>query len=265
MKWAIAPILGTLTARRRLLWVGTLLLLSIPVFVSLFAQGDTWTAVAPMPAIATQPGGAFINGKLYAFSGGNPNPNSFAPRYGYAYDGSAWSALNPQGTTWTSFNGTASGQAAAIGTNLYLAAPTYDCNSPSPYVFAYDTVGNSFSNAATLPLTRCSIAVAAMGNNLYFVGGWYRVGGEQSLRRVDVYDTVAHTWSSALNLPENIEGAAAAAINGRLYVVGGYNRTIPAMPFSKQLWVYAPPPLNTWTQLPDMPTARYTAMAVPLN
>ncbi|MBI4886845.1 MAG: Ig-like domain repeat protein, partial [Acidobacteria bacterium] len=266
---ALGRALGQAVGRRRaratrLALAGLIgaLLLTAPILVSLLAVGDTWTTLAPMPAVAdgTTPGGNFANGKLYVFSGGNPNAGTVP--YGKAYD--------PATNTWSSatvppFRGGMSADTVTIGSKLYYTGITYDCATPSPYVHIYDAVAGTWTNPTTIPSPRCSIAAAGLNGKLYLIGGWLNYVGAYT--RVDVYDPALNTWSTAAPFPHVIEGATASTVNGKIYVTGGWIRTSspPYGSYSQELWRYDPPPANTWTQLANMPTPRQSARSAVLN
>ena len=89
--------------------------------------------------------------------------------------------------------------------------------------FEYYQPGTSgWNTLAPMPTTRKLLATAALGTQLYALGGSRYVGSNQQFTRVvEVYDTVGHAWSQVTSLPSGRFGHAAVAVGGKIYVLGG--------------------------------------------
>lgn len=80
---------------------------------------------------------------------------------------------------------------------------------------------------APLPAARAGSAVAALGNQIYVIGGGnqrvtlYRYESVETHADVWRYNPNDDSWSAVAPLPLPLVGAAAAALHGKLYVFGG--------------------------------------------
>lgn len=69
-----------------------------------------------------------------------------------------------------------------------------------------------------MPRERANMALAAVGLNLYQIGGEVEVG---VVNLVEVFETDSHTWRSAAPKPTAVADATAAVLFGEIYVAGG--------------------------------------------
>jgi len=232
--------------------IGRVAILMVLVAWPLLAGAQTWSTLAPMPAVqnSSNPTGGFLNGTLYGFYGGNPNSSSAA--FGVAY--------NATTNMWTWIGGPPfAGSASAtdtplIGTKLYFTGITYDCWMENLALWTFD--GTTWSQPTSLPVSLCDRAAANLNGKLYLVGGVYPWTGST---RVDVYNPGTNAWTTAAAFPHVIEDATATAIAGKLYVAGGFSRAAYdghnfATGISSELWRYDPA-TNSWAQLAMMPAA----------
>jgi DNA-binding CsgD family transcriptional regulator/N-acetylneuraminic acid mutarotase len=85
--------------------------------------------------------------------------------------------------------------------------------------FAETRLGDtSWSLARQMPQGRAAMAVAAVGLNLYQIGGEVEAG---VANLVSVYETATGRWFNAAPKPTAVAGASAAVLFGEIYVPGG--------------------------------------------
>jgi N-acetylneuraminic acid mutarotase len=114
---------------------------------------------------------------------------------------------------------------------------------------------NTWSTKAPLIAARRFMAAAAIGNNIYAVGG--ADARNYSTTTLQVYDITKNTWSTRKPLPSARAWTnGASVINGKLYVSGGY--------YNKSLFVYNPT-TNSWSQKADMPRAGFYGAQAAIN
>jgi Malectin domain/Kelch motif/Abnormal spindle-like microcephaly-assoc'd, ASPM-SPD-2-Hydin len=116
----------------------------------------------------------------------------------------------------------------------------------------YDPQIDSWTNVAPLPESLDHIQAVATGGRIYYIGGLNQWPAPQSAE-VYIYDPATDSFSQGAPMPSGrARGAGAVAVhNGRIYYAGGLHDGI-AVPW---LDVYDPV-ANSWTPLPNMPTAR---------
>lgn len=66
---------------------------------------------------------------------------------------------------------------------------------------------------------RQAVAVAALGGQIYVIGGIRRV--VSTADTVEVFDPSEGRWRFASPLPQGLHHTAAAVVDGKLYVIGG--------------------------------------------
>jgi uncharacterized repeat protein (TIGR01451 family) len=94
--------------------------------------------------------------------------------------------------------------------------------------------------------SRYRLAAAAVGCELYAIGGWDWTGASQLN---EMYDPVANYWMPKAPKPTGAANVGAAVLNGRIYVVGGLaNNLIPLSPVE----VYDPA-TDSWSSVAPLP------------
>ena len=98
-------------------------------------------------------------------------------------------------------------------------------------VYIYDTVNNSFSQGAQMPIGRGRGAggVTVYNGKIYYVGG---LSGDNSSARavswLDVYDPEKNSWASLPNMPRARDHFQAVVVSDILYAIGGRDKNIDA-------------------------------------
>jgi non-specific serine/threonine protein kinase len=106
------------------------------------------------------------------------------------------------------------------------------------------------------PLSRTEVAGAALGDDIYVIGGFVPPGATTSA----VERLHNGHWSRVRSLPVGLNHAGAVGYRGHVYVVGGYAGRNGLTEPVRSLYRYDPD-RNRWKQLADMPAAR-AALAV---
>jgi N-acetylneuraminic acid mutarotase len=106
-----------------------------------------------------------------------------------------------------------------------------------------------------LPTTRASLAVGALNDVLYAVGGTIS-GCCNWTARMDAYDPASDSWISKAAMPTARDQLGVGVVNGFLFAVGGWNGSVDQV--VNQAY---DPVSNTWSTKAPMPTPR-RALAV---
>ena len=178
-------------------------------------NNDTWRALAVMPDDRHHVNAAVVGGKLYVVGSLAGLDFSAQPDV-YIYDPAinGWSFGTPMPA------GTERGGAAVgvIGSKIYVAGG-YRSGSVGDHS-AYDTVNDSWETLAAIPDVRDHLVGAAIGGELFVIGG--RTNGIANVSdRVDVYDPDSDSWTPRSAMPTARAGCMAAALDGRIFVFGG--------------------------------------------
>src|SRR3990172_2173872 len=105
--------------------------------------------------------------------------------------------------------------------------------------------------ASPLPTPRTEVAGAAIGNEIYVIGGF---GLGSVTDTVEKYDPSRDAWTTVKPLPAPLHHAAAVGYAGKLFVIGGYTGLATWNP-EKTVYIYDPPS-DSWSRGADMPTPR---------
>ena len=224
----------------------------------------TWTQLSNMPTQIYDNGGAALDGLLYSVdgkvpgSGGKPVWVNDVFSYDPATD--TWAKLpgkpgslvqNPVVIGYNHllyvFGGTKSGFTGAV-TDAYVYDPAtqvWTALAPSP-----DARGEAAGGVLPCPTGNPDPAC------FYIAGGL--TGNGTSIATMDIYDPTTNTWTHGPSMDVPRDDPGAAVINGQLYVMGGrYEKSQKSVVIALEntMEMYDPA-TGTWTDEPDMPTAR---------
>ena len=115
------------------------------------------------------------------------------------------------------------------------------------------TASGSWTTRAPLPTARQEIAVAALGEHIYVIGGFGAAA--EPVATVEVYDVTTDRWQVRSPYPVPVHHAAAAVVGGRLFVVGGYTGGRVGWSRLVSLHEYDPA-RDVWVARAAMPTPR---------
>jgi N-acetylneuraminic acid mutarotase len=111
------------------------------------------------------------------------------------------------------------------------------------------------------PTARTEVAAAAVGNNIYVVGGFSEpsLGNIKDLAitpLVEEYDSATDRWTARAPLPEGLHHVGIGVVGNRVYVIGGFKQSLMSV-WKPVATVYVYDPAHdTWTEASPMPTAR---------
>lgn len=116
---------------------------------------------------------------------------------------------------------------------------------------AYDLKRRTWTTLPAFPDPRDHLAAAAIGDDVYVIGG-RKLSLSRNSGRLDVFDTEARSWRRGPEMPTARGGIAAASLDDRLFVFGGEQ---PSGTFD-ETEIYDPAE-DRWAAGPAMPTARH--------
>lgn len=254
---------------------------------SLFT-GPPWAPLPAMPRAPRSPAAAELGGKVYVFgTDAATGTSTFLQVFDPAT--AAWSAPEATDVSITELIGASGGRLYAIGrrgsasaaaallrmdpaTRLWSAMPgtlptfsnpcggaalaggqlaVVDCPGTSDlHVHVYDPARATWRTGASYGGVVLRPAVAAIGDDLYVVGGYRSLtlspGVVATLRR---YRAGTDTWTTLAAMPTERDSAQAVALGGRLFVIGG-----PVV--SSRVAESYDPASGRWSVQPMLPGAR---------
>lgn len=163
----------------------------------------------------------------------------------------------------------ASGGAAVIGRNLhYFGGCEADRNTMTGdhWLLDLDAPGLGWQPLASMPEPRCHLAGAALGGEVWAVGGQFGHDiSPQDTRWVHAYDPGTDSWRQGPLLPEARSHFEPGTFveNGNIYIGAGKDLTTGRDILSDMLEL--DPVLGVWSYLPPLPNARYGAGVQPIN
>ena len=124
----------------------------------------------------------------------------------------------------------------AVVAALWYGLRAFDQNpEPTPEPFQETRLGDSdWFQSRPLPLAVAHMAAAAVGVNVYQIGGETTEG---VVGTVNVFDTTTQSWHQAASKPTAVADASAAVLFGEIYVPGG--RAVDGTP-TNVVEVYSP-------------------------
>ncbi len=115
--------------------------------------------------------------------------------------------------------------------------------------------------AAPAPTKRTEVAVAALDDKIYVVGGFEEpsLGNFLNLaitRSVQAYDLSTDRWTTRASMPVGLHHVGIGTTGGQLYIIGGYTQSGFTV-WQPVATVYAyDPATDTWVERAPMPTPR---------
>ncbi|MFD3455097.1 kelch repeat-containing protein [Streptomyces sp. NPDC058691] len=212
----------------------------------------TWSrgASAPEPRQATAHG--FIGDRLWTVGGWGPGEQVSSTTQVYDAARNTWSTgpSIPEGRYGAA--------GAVLGGRLYVVGgcTNTDCSGT---VSVLDPATGKWSRAADYPQTISWESCGAVNGKLYCAGGnheYVETGAAY------VYDPASDSWQPVAAMPTGLATASYAAANGRLLVSGGFKRVGVNRVLTPEGYAYDPG-TDTWTRLPDAPTAVYRGGGAP--
>jgi N-acetylneuraminic acid mutarotase len=230
---------------------------------------DTWSALAPLPALWTHGGAVYHDGSLY-LAGGRANDadctvetsTTTVWRYDIATD--SWHDDVPPLPEARS-----SGGFAKVGTRLHFFSGVSSGHPGGVHEYFREesdhwvldlAAGTAWQPRAPLPEPRSHLAAVALGGMIYAIGGQDGEGGHAGMTSsVHRYDPATDSWSAVAPLPATLSHHTASTftLGGRILVLGG--ERVHAAPVTDVL-AYDPAS-DAWSTLTPLPVARRSAVA----
>ena len=224
-------------------------LVSTDVFYAFDPARGTYRKLPPLPRRVDHPGFVAAGGDLYLIGGYHdwvPTGEVFrySPRTG------RWQQLPsleiPRGSP----------AVAAIGRSIYAAGGAVgnaeDTREPTGVMEIYDLDARRWSRGPDMPTARHHAGAAAIGDDVYVVGG--RAGRDLSLDVVERYDSRTNAWEIAPHLPQGVGALALVAARGGLVAVGGGDDAEEWV--TPGTWSFEPE-TERWQRLSDLREARH--------
>lgn len=146
--------------------------------------------------------------------------------------------------------------AAVLGDDMVVAGGFIEVGvgrtGVTPSVEAYSPDTDTWRDLPDLPEARHHGMAAAVGNRMFFMGG-YTASGDPS---PDVWELVDDVWANRAPLPEPVAAGAAAILGDAVYIVGG----APGAPFLRY-----DPEADSWSRLREPTTEREHVAGVALD
>jgi N-acetylneuraminic acid mutarotase len=205
-----------------------------------FAQEQDYVRrLAPMPAGRFQHAAGALNGRIYLFGGRN-----------FQEEQTLW-AFDPETETYAELMDLPSAQnglsGIVVGDFVYALGGADQFGNSVAHVRAFDPVEGSWANRAPMLSARRDAAVAAIGHEIYVIGGY----SDGALQTVEIYDTRTNMWRSGPALPEARTGAMAVAHRGDIYLIGGVGAAGTTVSTIRRLRA------GTWSVVPGTIAASY--------
>src|SRR5215469_4484338 len=106
----------------------------------------------------------------------------------------------------------------------------------------------SWSTGPSLPVARSEVAVAALNDDVYVIGGYANGNVDQGL--VEFYEPPTHTWRAVASLPRGLNHVGAVAYGGKLYSFGGFSEQNEAAVADANVY---DPATDAWTPIAPLP------------
>ncbi len=177
------------------------------------SESSRWYVRASIRTARTRSAVAIVQEQVYVI-GGEVNRAPTAEVLIYEPRRDAWRDGPPKPTAVMNAG------AAAISDVIYVAGGSGPDGLPTNRLEGLRTADATWQVLSTLPQPVVGHAVAALGEQLYVIGG-RTAGGLSSA--VWAFDVRSRNWRAVAPLPTPRSQLAAAVLNGRIYAVGGYD------------------------------------------
>lgn len=188
---------------------------------------NSWAVASPLPMKLDHLAAATYDGKIYVVGGfgstGSPSNSLFI----YDPVSDKWQ----KGKNMPTARGALTAQFVndtlyAIGGDVTLLSDDRGIYNPQGNVStneAYTPKNNSWSTKSPMPTSRHHLTSAAIGGDIYVIGGRQPSEGplSKNLGTNEMYDSSHDSWISKEQLPTSRSGLSAAVVNGSIYVLGG--------------------------------------------
>lgn len=176
---------------------------------------DTWTTLPDMPERVGAGDAETVGDKIYV-AGGILEGENIARTRTFEY--------NIAAKTWTrkaNMNGAREHfRMASVGGKIYAAAGRHDHQDVKIFE-AYDPAADKWTVLKPLPTTRGGVAVGAINNRIYVMGGEGANASIGLFNDVEEYDPGSDTWKSMADMTHPRHGMAGIEYDGKFWLVAG--------------------------------------------
>lgn len=157
------------------------------------------------------------------------------------------------------------GAAALVGRNIHYFGGMNEARSEDQndhWVLNTRRPRAGWKQAPELPQARNHVTAAAIGSDVYVIGGQLDQEENQiAFSRVDVYDTISSTWSSGVELPQPRSHVTAATVvdDGSIIFAGGESG-FGTEARHDEVFAWRPGEAS-WRQIATLPAVRSTSVA----
>jgi len=177
----------------------------------------TWDTAAPMTVPRPYGTAAVIDDKIYVIGG----PNIGGEQYHlmneeYDTGGDLWTpkASMPGSIVWSNY-----GALVAVDGALYKFGGG-GWSAPLATALKYDPLADEWTDLTPMPVANHGVAGAAIGDNVYLIGG---LAGAGVTDEVLIYSVTDDAYYEGPTLPSPWQYHVAAAVDNCVYVIGGTN------------------------------------------
>ncbi|MCC7129104.1 MAG: hypothetical protein B6D39_06735 [Anaerolineae bacterium UTCFX2] len=111
-------------------------------------------------------------------------------------------------------------QGVVIEDRVYIPGGKLDDGTLTDVLEIYDILSNSWIQGAQLPLAISDYGLAAIGGEVFLLGGW---DGNEVVKSVYAYDPASDRWQPRAPMSVARSQFGVVPINGKIYVFGGYD------------------------------------------
>jgi N-acetylneuraminic acid mutarotase len=232
------------TSLRTILIISAAILYEQPI-AAYSATEIAWETKTAIPEYKDYPASASIDNNAFVIGG-----TYHLSMYSYNMTTNQWTQKS-----YIPGNGIDEGGAAVINGKIYAIG------DPSDFTIKiYDPSSDTWREGATIPTPRQGMAVTAVNNKLYTIGGDSAPG----LDICERYSPDTDTWEQlSTKMPTPRGYAASAVVDGKIYVIGGRDRSNPK-DILDNVEVFDPA-TQAWQKKAPMPTRRSGAAAAVVN
>ena len=112
-----------------------------------------------------------------------------------------------------------------LNNNIYYCGGKLNGDAGIPVsndqIYIYNTTNSSWSQTTIPGGARYGVSMAAVGNNIYIIGGIDN--GRNRISRVDILNTTNNSWTMGTPLPNPRGYMGVASVGSKIYCFGGYN------------------------------------------
>jgi len=189
-----------------------------------FNVSPLWQPVADMPVARNGAVGAVLDDHRFYVAGGITGGGNVTPVHVYDPATNIWNfgGIMPIGV---SFAGS-----AVVNNRWYIfggfpgnVSPAGNVTPPGNWTQIYEP-GVGWKFGEPMPTSRYDLAVTAVDNLIYAIGGRDAAGG--TLDTVEAFDTATGQWQKVESLPRPRSALGAVTVNGFVYAIGGRTESL---------------------------------------